>query len=108
MNPIRHLQNRIRGWLPKEPAMSSNRRPKMVGISEKERERKTFKITMAANAIILNIFLLSHLLIDPFNTNIGFAVISWTTFILSLIWVNFLLYRQFYKKTSNQLEKLRQ
>jgi Flp pilus assembly protein TadB len=104
MNPIRYLENRIRGWLPKEQSIPINRRTKMVGISEKDRERKAFKISIVANAIILNIFLLAHLLIDPFNMDIEYAVISWIIFVLSLVSFNFLLYRYSKRKPSSQME----
>jgi hypothetical protein len=98
----------IRGWLPKEPALPRNQRAKMAEINPKDSERKIFKISLVADAIIFNIFMLSHLLIDPFNRNVEYAAISWTIFILSLISVNFFLYRYFYKKTSSQSERLRQ
>ena len=106
MNLKKYLENRIRGWLPKEPSIPSNRQLKIGRISE-DKERKLHKVSMVANVIILNIFLLAHLLIDPFNSNIEYAVSSWTIFILSLISVNFLLYRYFNRKTSSQLEKLK-
>jgi hypothetical protein len=102
------LETRIRGWLPKEPAIPCNQRTKMAETNPNNSQRKLFKISLVANAIILNIFLLAHLLIDPFNSNIEYAVTSWTIFILSLISVNFLLYKYFNRKTSSQLEKLRQ
>lgn len=108
MNPIRYLENRIRGWLPREPSIPSNQRTKMVEIIEKDRQRKIFKISIAANAIILSTFLGLHLLIDPNNKNIELTVISWIIFILALISVNFLLYKYSKKKTNNQMEKLQQ
>jgi hypothetical protein len=69
----------------------------MAEINPNNSQRKLFKISLVANAIILNIFLLAHLLIDPFNSNIEYAVTSWTIFILSLVSVNFLLYKYFKK-----------
>jgi hypothetical protein len=108
MNLLRYLEKRIRGWLPEESSVASNRRTKMVGISEKERERKFFKVSMVANAIIMSTFLGLRSLIDPFNKNIEYAVISWVVFILSLVSVNFLLYRYSKRKTSNQMENARQ
>ena len=107
MNPIRCLENRIRGWLPKEPSVPSNQRTKMVEIVEKDKQRKIFKINIVANAIMLGTFLGLHLLIDPNNKNIELTVISWIIFILSLISVNFLLYRYFKRKTNNQMEDLK-
>jgi uncharacterized membrane-anchored protein len=108
MNPLRYLENRIRGWLPKEPSpIPSNQRTKMVEISEENRRRSIWKIS-TANAIILGTFLGLHFLIDPFNENVELTVISWIIFGLAVVSIDFWLYRYFNRKTSKQLEKLRQ
>ena len=107
MNPLRYLEDRIRGWLPKEPSTSSNQRTKMVEITEKGRQRKIFKISSLANVIMLGTFLGLHSLVDPFNRNVEYIVISWIIFILSIISVNFLLYKYSKKKTNNQMETLK-
>jgi uncharacterized membrane protein len=106
MNPLRYLENRIRGWLPKEPVIPRNQ-TKIVEISEEDRRKNQWKISVA-NAIMVGTFLGLRSLIDPFNENIEYAVTSWIIFILSVISVNFLLYRYFNRKTTSQLEKLRQ
>jgi hypothetical protein len=108
MNLKKYLENRIRGWLPKEPSVLGNQGAKMLEISEEDRQRKFFKISSVANAIMVGTFLGLHFLIDPFNENIELAVISWTIFIFSLISVNFLLYRYSKKRTNNQTKKVQQ
>jgi hypothetical protein len=107
MNLKKYLENRIRGWLPKEPCIPSNQRNKMVEIIEKDRQRKIFTIRSAANAIMVGTFLGLHLLIDPNNKNIELTAISWIIFTLSLISVNFLLSRYSKKKTNNQIKELK-
>ena len=101
----KYVENRIRGWLPKETSIPSNQRTKMA---KTDMQRKIFRISVVADAIMLNIFFVTHLLIDPSNRNIGFIVISWIIFILSLISVNFLLYRYSKTKANNQMEQLQQ
>jgi hypothetical protein len=105
MNPLRYLENRIRGWLPKETSIPSNQRTKMAKTGM---QRKIFRISVVADAIMLGTFLGLHSLIDPFNKNVEYIVMSWITFILALISVNFLLYRYSKKKTNNQTETLKQ
>jgi len=104
MDPIRYLEKQIRGWLPKETSILSNQRTKMA---KTDMQRKIFKISSVANAIMLGTFLGLRLLIDPNNKNVEYIVISWIFFILSLISVNFLLYRYFKRKTNNQMEDLK-
>jgi len=104
MDPIRYLEKQIRGWLPKETSIPSNQRTKMA---KTDMQRKIFKISSVANAIMIGTFLGLRLLIDPNNKNVEYIVISWIFFILSLISVNFLLYRYSKKKTTNQMEDLK-
>jgi hypothetical protein len=101
----KYVENRIRGWLPKEHSIPSNQRTKMA---KTDMQRKIFKISSVANAIMLGTFLGLHVLIDPFNKNVEYMVISWIIFILSLISVNFLLYRYSKTKANNQMEQLQQ
>jgi hypothetical protein len=108
MNPLRYLENRIRGWLPKEPSLPNNQKAKMAEISQKDAQRKIFNVRSVANAIMVGTFLGLHFLIDPFNRNIELTVISWTIFIISLISVNLLLYRYSKTKANNQMEQLEQ
>jgi hypothetical protein len=98
----------IRGWLPKKPSIPSNQRTKMAEINQKDMQRKIFKISIVANAIMLGTFLGLHSLIDPFNKNIEYAVISWIIFVLTLVSVDFSLYRYSKRKTNNQVETLQQ
>jgi hypothetical protein len=104
MNPLRYLENRIRGWLPKEHSIPSNQRTKMA---KTDMQRKIFKISSAANVIMLGTFLGLHSLIDPYNKNVEYMVISWIIFILSIVSVNLLLYRYSKRKTNNQREGLK-
>jgi hypothetical protein len=101
------VEERIRGWLPKEPSIPSNQGTKLVEIIEKDRQRKTFKISSAANAIMLGTFLGLHFLVDPFNSNVELTIISWIIFILTLVSVNLLIYRYFKVQTNSQKEDLK-
>ncbi len=107
MNPKKYLENRIRGWLPKEPSLPRNREAKVVEISEVDRQRKFFKISLVSDAIIMNIFMGTNFLIDPNHKNINLTISSWIVFVLSLISVNFLLYRHSKKQANNQREDLK-
>ncbi len=107
MNLVRYLEKRIRGWLPKEPSLAPrNRMTKKVEVSAEDK-RNQWKIYIV-NGIMVGTFFVIHFLIDPHNENIEFTVISWTIFALSLISVDFSLYKYFKRKKSSQLEKLRQ
>ena len=102
MNLKKYMENRVRGWLPKEPSLPSPQKLKVAEMKIRdmtEWERKNFKISSIANAIIMSIFLGTHLLIDPYNRSIEVVVISWSVFVPSLILVNFLLYRYSKKQT---------
>lgn len=108
MNLRRYVENLIRGWLPKEPSILSNQGTKLVEIIEKDRQRKAFKISNVANAIMLGTFLGLHFLIDPFNRNPELTVISWIIFSIAVVSISFLFYRYSKKKTNNHMETLKQ
>jgi len=107
MNLLRYVEERIRGWLPKEPSIPSNQGTRLVEIIEKDRQRKIFKISSVANAIMVGTFLGLHFLVDPFNRNIELTVISWIIFILTLVSVDLLIYRYFKVQTNSQREDLK-
>ncbi|XES77134.1 MAG: hypothetical protein ACBZ72_13310 [Candidatus Bathyarchaeia archaeon] len=98
MSLLKSLQNRIQGWLPKAPSLCDGQESKTVmkgqkTATESDAQRKIFKRSTVANAVIVNLFLLAHLLIDPHNKNMEYAAGSWSVFLVSLSSVNFLLYR---------------
>lgn len=100
MQPRKYF-SQIRGWLPKEPSLLSPKKIKLTEMKIRpmtEWERKAFKITSIANAIMVGAFSGTHFLIDPHNRSIDVDIVSWSIFVSSLILVNFLVYRYFKKK----------
>jgi hypothetical protein len=98
----------IRGWLPQAPSLPDNQKSKAVSVSQTTEgglQKNFFKISLVADAVIMNLFLLAHLLVDPFNQNLGYAAVSWSIFLGALISANFLLYRYSKRKTNRQMEK---
>lgn len=101
MKTKKSMLDKIQGWLPKEPSFQVPKKIKLAEMKIRpitEWERKAFKITSKANAIMVGAFLGTHLLIDPYNRSIDVAIVSWSIFVPSLILVNFLVYRYFKKK----------
>jgi hypothetical protein len=107
MNMKKALENRVRGWLPKEPSLSSSQKTKVAEMKIRgmtEWERKSFKISSITNAIMLIIFLGTHLLIDPYNRSIEVSIISWSIFVPSVTLVNLFLYRHYKKQKHPDVE----
>jgi hypothetical protein len=103
MKTKKSMMDKIQGWLPKEPSFPIPKKIKLAEMKIRLRpmmewERKAFKITSKANAIMVGAFLGTHFLIDPYNRSSEVAIISWSIFVPSLILVNLLLYRFFKKK----------
>jgi hypothetical protein len=106
VNPIRYLEKRIRGWLPKEPSLAPRNQTTKNEVNEAAR-RNQLKISIV-DGIMAGTFAALHSSIAPRNENFECTVIPWAFFIFSLISVNALLYKYFNRKTSSQLEQLRQ
>jgi hypothetical protein len=94
MNIKKSLENRIRGWLPQEPLLTSPRK-KWIELRKKwaelrrreptESERKVFKRTLIADSILTGSFSGTHILIDRYNENIGVTIVFWAVFVSVLV-----------------------
>ena len=69
MNKRESLQNRIRGWFPKEADFPNTKSAIMTAEYRTERERKTLKMFGITNATMVSLFLVIHFLIDPIIKN---------------------------------------
>ncbi|XES77136.1 MAG: hypothetical protein ACBZ72_13320 [Candidatus Bathyarchaeia archaeon] len=100
MNALKALENRLRGWLPKEPCLPSPQR-KAAEPTRKEMpswERRAFKITMVADGAMLGTFLAAHWTADAYTRSSEVSAVFWAIFIPSLFFVNLVVYWHFKKQ----------
>jgi hypothetical protein len=68
-------------------------------VTQADRDRKLFKVSMVLNVVIMNIFFLLNFLTNFGNRNIELTAIYYVVFAVSLILANFLVYQYFKKQT---------
>jgi hypothetical protein len=56
MNPRKYLEDRIRGWLPKEPSFQNPQKTKMVEVNQTKKPTKTW-LAMFCIALIAVVFI---------------------------------------------------
>jgi hypothetical protein len=95
MNTKKNLEKRVMGWFPKEPHQTRSI-IKAAALSKAEFDKKIFKASLIANAIMLNIFLgTNFLVIKPRYESITVSVLQWSVYVPIVIVVNVLVYRHY-------------
>ena len=93
------LENRIRGWFPKEPIQKNYKSINAASMSKAEFDKKIFKNSLIANAIMLNVFLgTNFLLINPFYESLETTILQWSIYVPAVIGVNVLIYRHYKRR----------
>jgi uncharacterized membrane protein YwaF len=91
MTSKKNFENRTRGWFPQEPLQTYS--IIKASLSKAEFDKKIFKASLIANAIMLNIFLgTNFLLIKPRYESITVSVLQWSVYVPVVIVVNILVY----------------
>lgn len=93
------LEQRIRGWFPQEPTIKTRVTPNVKPLTKAEFDRKLFKVSLVANAIMLNIFLsINFLLIQPHYASLEVSILQWGAYIPVVLGVNALIYRHYKRR----------
>lgn len=99
MNVRNSLRSHIRGWFPKEPTLNAHFTIKTTPLTRAEFNRKIFKASSVANAILLNIFLCTNfLLIQPRYASPEVTALQWGAYIPVVLAVNALIYRHYKRR----------
>lgn len=103
MKAKQSLGSRIRGWLPHEPSLSTN---KIVSVSETSNkcqtqvDPKVYTRAGIANAVVMALFLIMQSYIDAFNAGLASTILSWSVLMVVLVLVNILIYRHYTKQVT--------
>lgn len=99
MNVRNSLRSHIRGWFPQEPTLNAHFTIKTPPLTRAEFNRKIFKASLIANAVMLNVFLgTNFLLIHPRYSSIEVSIIQWSIYIPAVLAVNALIYRHYKRR----------
>ena len=99
MNVRNSLRSHIRGWFPQEPTLNAHFTIKTPLLTRAEFNRKIFKASLIANAIMLNIFLgINFFLIQPHYASLEVTALQWSIYIPIVLAVNALIYRHYKRR----------
>jgi hypothetical protein len=99
MNMKCSLESRIRGWFPQEPTLNAHFTIKIPSLTRAEFNRKIFKASLIANAVMLNIFLgTNFFLIQPRYGSFEVSILQWGIYISAVLAVNALIYRHYKRR----------
>ncbi len=100
MKTKQSLGSRIRGWLPQEPRLSTNKTvsvSKSISKCQTQVDQKVYTRVGIANAVILACFIVLQSFIEALNTGIVSTILSWVLLGGLLVLVDVLLYRHYTK-----------